>query len=155
MPITDPAKKQSIFSRLYNAVVPQEGIIPRMMGGVMSNRMATQYPDVEKAFAGRSVEFPENAAKVNRIGEMGFLKRKLTGDAYGSTSPFGTIELNMPAIQRDKQDINDVLSHEMAHAGQGISGFLKSFYSREPEDKAINSEVFRKVRKTDIQLPNK
>jgi hypothetical protein len=151
----ETAQKPSILKKLYNKVMPQEGIVPRMFGGVMSNRMATKYPEVEASFAGRSIEFPENAAKVNRIGEMGWLKRKLTGDAYGSTSPLGTIELNMPAIRRDGQDLNDVLSHEMAHAGQGLTGFLKSFYSPEPEHKAINAEVLRKVRKTDIPLRGK
>ncbi len=152
MPETAQKPKQSILNRLYNSVVPQEGFIPRLMGGVMSDRMANKYPEVEKSFAGRSIEFPENAAKVNRIGEMGWLKRKITGDAYGSTSPLGTIELNMDAIRRDKQNLDDVLAHEMAHAGQGVTGFLKSLYSTEPEDKAINAEVFRKVRKTDIPL---
>lgn len=134
---------------------PSPNLVQRLMGGVMSDRMAKKFPEVEAAYAGRSIEFPENAANVRRVGEMGKIKQWLTGNAYGSTSPFGTIELNMDAIRRDKQDVNDVLAHEMAHAGQGMMGHIRSMFgSHEPENKAINAEVFRKVRKGDIQLPN-
>lgn len=132
---------------------PSPNIIQRIMGGVMSDRMAKKHPEVEAAWGGRSLEFPENAANVRRIGEMGKIKQWLTGGAYGSTSPFGTIELNMDAIKRDNQDVNDVLAHEMAHAGQGIMGHIRSMFgSNAPEEKAINAEVFRKVRKGDIPL---
>jgi hypothetical protein len=111
---------------------------------------------MEKAWAGRSREFPENAANVNRIGEMGYLKRKILGDhTYGSTSPFGTIELNMPAIKADNQDINDVLAHEMVHARQGVGGWLKGMLgSPEPDYEAINTESMRNVRRGDIPLRN-
>lgn len=132
---------------------PSPNLIQRLMGGVMSNRMMDKYPEVQGAYNTRSLEAPQDAANVRRIGEMGFLKKMLTGDAYGSTSPFGTIELNMDAIRRDKQDVSDVLSHEMAHAGQGMMGHIKQLFGdRTPEDQAINAEVFRKVRKTDIPL---
>jgi hypothetical protein len=132
---------------------PSPNIVQRIMGGVMSDRTAARNPEMEKAWAGRSLEFPEAAAKVTRLGEMGKLKQMITGGAYGSTSPFGTIELNMDAIKRDNQDINDVLAHEMAHAGQGIMGHIRSMFGdNKPEEKAINAEVFRKVRKGDIHL---
>jgi hypothetical protein len=134
-------------------VAPSPNIVQRIMGGVMSNRMMDKYPEVAGAYNTRSLEAPQDAANTRRIGEMGWLKRKLTGDAYGSTSPFGTIELNMDAIRRDKQDVGDVLAHEMAHAGQGMMGHIRQMFgSREPEDKAISAEVLRKVRKTDIPL---
>lgn len=123
------------------------------MGGVMSDSTAQQWPDLEKAVAGRQIEMPEESAKVNRVMSMGPLFKMLNPDAYAVTGPFKTIALNKDLIEHDKQDVNDVLAHELAHVGQGSRGFLRKFTEPDAvENEAVNREALRKVRRTDIRL---
>ena len=59
----------------------------------------------------------------------------------------------MDQIRADNQNIDDVMAHEMTHAGQGIGGYIRQLFgSRLPENQAINAEGLRKVRRTDIPL---
>lgn len=113
----------------------------------------TEWPELAQKWAGREVEFPEEAGKVNRIGPMNWFEKWKNPDAYAATSPFGTISLNRELIEKDKQNLGDVLTHELGHVGQGKSGFLRQFYEPSKlEDEAVNKEALRKIRRKDIHL---
>lgn len=133
---------------------PSPNIIQKILGdNLISSGLKNKYPEIEGAFMGRQIEMPREANAVTRISEMGPWGRMMSPNAYASTGPFGNIALNMDMIKQDKQDVNDVLAHEMTHARQGMMGHIKSLFgSRAPEDEAINKESMRKVRRTDIQL---
>lgn len=119
----------------------------------LSDQNAQSWPELQSSWAGREIEMPNETNKTNSVGPMGFLQRYLHPDAYASTSPFGNISLNRPLIEKDKQDLSDVLVHELVHVGQGKSGFLKHYINpNEMENEAINKEATRKVRRKDIYL---
>lgn len=110
------------------------------------------WPELQKQWAGREIEYPEDAAKVNSISEMGPFSKWRYPDAYAVTGPLGNIYLNRKLIEKDKQDLSSVLSHELKHVGQGFGGFLRQMYDPNVENEAINREAMRPVRK-DIHLP--
>lgn len=119
----------------------------------MSDKTAKDWPELENAVAGRQIEMPNESAKVNRIMEMGPIFKYFHPDAYAVTGPMGTISMNKQLIKNDKQDVNDVLAHELTHVGQGKSGFLRKFYEPNAvEDEAVNRESMRNVQKGDIFL---
>lgn len=127
---------------------------PRLLRKILGNPQSIKdWPELDSKWAGREIEMPDEAGKVNRIMPMNFLTKFMNPDAYASTSPFGTISLNRELIEKDKQDLGDVLAHEMAHVGQGKSGFLRKFYEpNKVENEAIDKEALRKVRKGNIHL---
>lgn len=152
-----PKKKEKIKSQLNrnqeDRIGPSPTLMRRIFGGPISKSTAKEWPELEATFAGREIEMPSEAAKVNRIIEMGPLTRWMNPDAYAITGPFGTVALNREMIEKEKQDLPDVLVHELAHIGQGKKGFLRKFLNpSDVESEAINREVFRKVRRSDIEL---
>lgn len=131
------------------------GLLRRLLLGEdkLPQNLQDKWPELAKQWAGRQVERPDLAAKVGGISEMGLFSKWMNPDAYGSTSPFGHISLNRDLIEKDKQDLGDVLIHEMTHVGQGQKGFLRKYYEpNKVENEAVNAEGLRKVRKTDIPL---
>ena len=131
----------------------KQSLIRRVFGDPVSDATEQSMPGVRAAWTGRQIERPDLEGSVNSIKPMGIINRWRYPDAYAVTSPFGGIQLNKALIDKDKQDINDVLIHEMAHAKQGGGGFLRKLYNPDPvEHEAINAEALRKVRKTDIPL---
>lgn len=131
----------------------KQSILRRIIGDPISESTDREWPELRKSFAGREIERPDLANKVTSVKPFGLFDYWKNPNAYASTSPFGGIRLNRERIETEKQDLNDVLVHEMAHAGQGLKGFLKSIYNPNKfEDEAINAEALRKVRKGDIHL---
>lgn len=127
----------------------------RLFGGVMSDQTARDWPQLQSEWASQEIRRPELTSKANRVMPMGRLFKWLNPDAYAVTGPFGTIALNRELIEKDKQNLSDVLTHELAHVGQGKKGFLRNFYQpSQVENEAINYEAnnARPVRK-DINLP--
>lgn len=121
----------------------------------MSDASMAENPAIAKSWAGRQIEFPENAKSVISVKPMSMFRKMISNNPYGYTSPLGQISINNDQILADNQNLDDVMAHEMKHANQGIGGFLRqTFGSREPENSAINTEALRKVRNTDIALPN-
>lgn len=132
---------------------PRPSIIRRIFGGPLSESTAQNWPQLQQQWAGREIEMPEETARVNRIINAGPLFRYFNPDAYAVTGPFGTVALNRPLIEKEGQDLGDVLTHELAHIGQGKKGFLRKFYEpSKVEEEAINREAMRKVRRSDIPL---
>lgn len=134
----------------------KQSIIRRIFGDPVSDSTEKSIPGIRAAWTGRQVERPDLEGSVNSIKPMGMFNRWRYPDAYAVTSPFGGIQLNKSLIEKEGQDINDVLIHEMTHAKQGGGGFLRKFYNPSSvENEAINAEAMRKVRKTDIPLRGK
>lgn len=132
---------------------PSSSFLRMLLGGPLSSNLRKSWPELEQSWAGREIEMPEEAADVNKIAEMNWLQKRMYPDTYGVTSPFGTIGLNRELIEKDKQNLGDVLVHELAHVGQGKGGFLRKFYEpNKLEDEAVNREALRNVRREDIPL---
>lgn len=137
-------------------VGPKPNLIRRILGSPMSERTKQEWPELEAAYAGREIEMPEETARANRIINMGPFTRFMNPDAYAVTGPFGTIALNRALIEKENQDLSDILIHELSHVGQGKKGFLRNYFNpSEIENEAINREAMRKVRKGDIYLRGK
>lgn len=134
---------------------PTLSILQRIFGGPMSESTAKEWPALEASMAGRQNEMPVESAKMGRVMPMGRLSKMMYPDAYAVTGPMGTIAMNRELIEKDKQNIDDVLTHELAHVGQGKKGFLRKFYEpNKVEDEAVNREALRNVRREDIRLPD-
>lgn len=143
---------------------PSPGILQKLLTlgrDPLSPATSQGWPELQKAWSGRQVEMPSQAAQTTDISEMGPLSRFLKPDAYASTGPLGGIQLNRQLIEKDKQDVNAVLAHELTHVGQGPWNWIKSNYlgdsqlGEKLEREARDKEVMRKVRTTDIELrPN-
>jgi hypothetical protein len=127
----------------------------RLFGDPISSRTDKSWPELRAAWSGRQIERPDLEGSVTSVAPMGIFNRFRYPDAYAVTGPFGGIQLNRELIDKDKQDINDILIHEMTHANQGGGGFLRKLLTgsmNQDEREAINAEAMRKVRKTDIPL---
>lgn len=129
---------------------PRPSLIRRILG---SGADSQNWPELENEFARMERQFPNEAAKA-RIIPMGPLQRMRTPDAYAATGPLGTIALNRDLIEKEKQNLGDVLSHELAHVGQGGGGFLRGMYDLQSvENEAVNKEAMRVMpKKRDIYL---
>lgn len=146
MPNPNDKQKQGITS-------PSPGLLRRIFGGPMSSGTAKQWPELEQSWAGREIEMPKESTMTNRVRPMNIIERAFNPDAYAKTSIFGNIALNRPMIEGHNQDLSDILVHELAHVGQGKSGFLRRYFNpSEIENEAINREGLRKVRRGDIEL---
>lgn len=134
---------------------PSVSLIQRLLGGPMSESTAREWPALQQSMAGRQIEMPNESAQMARVMPMGRFTKMMNPEAYGATGPLGTIALNRELIERDGQNIDDVLSHELHHVGQGPMGLLRQIYG-DPnvENSAINREAMRNVRREDIPLPN-
>ena len=135
--------------------MPSTSILQRVFGGPMSESTAKEWPALEASMAGRQNEMPVESAKLGRVMPMGRLSKLMYPDAYAVTGPMGTVAMNRELIEKDKQNIDDVLTHELAHVGQGSRGFMRKFYEpNKVEDEAVNREALRNVRREDIRLPD-
>lgn len=134
---------------------PSPNLFRRLMGGrVMSSSMENQWPELQKEFVRREFDMPNEAAKTTRIMNMGPIMRWLHPDAYAVTGPLGTVALNRGLIEKEKQNLGDVLTHELVHVGQGKKGFLKNFVNpNDVEREAIDREAMMKRDRRDIHLP--
>ena len=134
----------------------KQGLIRRIFGDPISQSTDKAWPELRQVWSGRQIERPDLEGHVSSIKPMGIFNKWRYPDAYAVTNPFGGIQLNKELIQSEGQDLSDVLIHEMTHANQGSGGFLRKFYNPgKDENEAINNEALRKVRKTDINLPNR
>lgn len=125
------------------------------MGGVMSDSTAKNWPQLEQEVADAEVNMPNESQATNRVYEMGPVTRFLHPDAYAMTSPLGTIAFNRGLIEQDKQNLGDVVTHELTHIGQGKSAFFKKFQTgglNKLEDEAVNKEAMRPIRRDDVYL---
>ena len=142
------AKEKSLTS-------PSPSLLRRIIGEPVSNNMRQSWPELERSFAGRELEMPQEASKVSKVINMGPFTRWRNPDAYAVTGPMGSIALNRELIEKEKQNLDDVLVHELAHVGQGKKGFLRKFFNPSAvENEAVNREALRKVRREDIRLPS-
>jgi len=135
---------------------PSPGLLRRLLGDPISESTSTRWPALAKAWGGRQIEMPRESAKVTNIGEMGPFTKWRNPEAYAVTGPFGTMRFNRELIEKNKQDLNDVMVHELAHVGQGPLGYLKGIFDPNAQElEPITREAMRKVRKTDISLRGK
>lgn len=133
---------------------PSAGLIGRLIGGPMSSSAARDWPQLEASLAGRQNEMPKEAGGLNYLSTMGPLSKMIYPDAYAVTGPMGTVMMNKELIQKDNQNVDDVLAHELTHVGQGKMGFLRKFYQPDKvENEAIDREAMRNVRREDVNLP--
>lgn len=150
MPEINPAVKPAAKP------APQRSLLRRIFGEPLSQNTAKQWPELEKQWAGRQIEMPNEEGKVTSLGTMNMFDKFRYPDTFGVTGPFGGIKLNRELIEKENADVGDILVHEMTHAGQGSGGFLKRLVNpklgNELENQAINKEALRKVRKHDIEL---
>lgn len=131
----------------------KQSLLRRLFGEPLSEKTGEKWPQLAKSWMGRQVERPDLEGAVTSVGKMGMFNKWRYPDAYAVTNPFGGIQLNRELIEKEKQDVDDILIHEMTHANQGAGGFLRKFYNpSKDEDEAVNAESLRKVRKTDIPL---
>lgn len=129
---------------------PRPSLLRRILG---SGAESQNWPELELEMARMERQFPNETAKA-RLMQMGPLQRWRTPDAYAATGPMGTIALNRQLIERENQNLGDVLSHELAHVGQGPGGFLRNIIDPSGvENEAINKESMRIMpKKRDIYL---
>jgi len=134
---------------------PSPGLLRRLLGSLginpVSEDLNQKWPELQKQWIGQEMESPEATSRVPKVMEMGPISKFLTGDAYAATGPFGTIALNREAIEKEKQDLGDVLAHELGHVEQGPSAMIKQFY-QDMERGPMVKEAFRPRRKKDIYL---
>lgn len=139
-----------------------QGILRSILGG-LSESSKKKWPDLERSWAAREIDMPRETEDTIHVGEMGPISKILFRNAYGITGPLGNISLNRGAIERDKQNLDDVLTHELTHVGQGSkAGILGNFknimsapkdYNLRPMEKeAFQAEQDRKVIRNDIEL---
>ena len=117
----------------------------KIFGGPMSESTQEEWPELAKQWASAEVNMPRETSKVNRIGPMGPVERKLTGGATGRTK-FGNMSINREAVTLDNT-LRDTLVHELTHAGQphrGLVQYLKDIvtpWEKIPaEQEAIEAE---------------
>lgn len=114
------------------------------------------WPELQKQWTNMEMEFPNETQKVPRVHEAGPIFKFFNPDAYAVTGPFGNIALNRDLIEKEGQNLDSVLAHELGHVEQGKKGYLRQFYDRDKlEEEAINKEAFRKRRTRDIHLRGK
>lgn len=125
---------------------------PSFLKSVFS--VPAKWPELEQALADKESVHPDETKGLRKVFQMGPLFKMMNPDAYAVTGPFGTVAMNRELIEKDKQDVADVLTHELAHVQQGKSGFLRKLYNPSAvEDEAINKEAMRKVIRGDIVIP--
>ena len=139
-------------------------LLRKVFGDPLSQRNAEQWPELATSWAGRQVEMPNEAAKVNKLRPMNFIEKAILPGAAGVTWPWGTIALNQNEIKNNGLDLGDTLAHEVKHASQNtVGGFLKKLYNapsdmmkpyheKSQEKEAFNYEYNRPVRRYDINL---
>lgn len=134
---------------------PSPGILRRLLGNVMSDSMGQEWPELASNWASLEQRMPNETAKTNRVMNMGPLMKWMNPDAYAVTGPLGTIALNRGLIDKDKQNLNDVLTHELAHVRQGKKGFLRNIINpSRVENEAIDFEAMHsKPKPKDTNLP--
>ena len=132
---------------------PKQSFLRRIFGDPISETTDKEWPELRGAWSGRQIERPDIEGSVTSVRPMSMFNRWRYPDAYATTNPLGGIQLNRSLIEKEKQDVNDVLIHEMTHAGQGGGGFLRKLFNPSiDENAAINAEAMRKVRKGNIEL---
>lgn len=125
------------------------------MGGVMSDSTAKNWPQLESEIADAEINMPNESQATNRVFEMGPVTRTLYPDAYAMTGPLGTIGFNRGLIEQDKQNLGDVVTHELTHIGQGKQAFYKKYLPgglSALENEAVNKEAMRPIRRDDVYL---
>lgn len=148
-------KKKQQVSQAAIISAPSPGWKSRIFGAPMSDASIEANPEIAKSFSGRSVEFPEAAKNVMSVKPMSTFRKMISGNPYGYTSPLGQISINLDQIRADQQNIDDVMAHEMEHANQGVMGYFRNILGiGNDEERAINKEALRNVRRTDIPLRN-
>lgn len=107
--------------------------------------------------ASAEIRMPEAAKRLRMAREMGPVSKFLWPNAQAITGPFGTMAFNPELIEKEQANLGDVVTHEMAHVGQGPMAVLKSMFSPSARTKyeyeAINKEALRPGKKGDINLP--
>lgn len=135
---------------------PSQSLLRRLLGHNPNVISAGGWPELAQNWASREIEMPNETGQVNRIQPMGWLGKALSGGAYASSNPLtGIMSVNRDAIDKDNQNLGDVLTHELTHMGQGPMGMIRGLFSNQMEDEAVNAEAFRKVRRKDIHLRGK
>lgn len=127
---------------------------------------AGDWPELHQSWAGREIEMPKETAATRKVRPMNWYEKYWAApDADAVTWPYlGTIALNRDLIEKNKQNLGDVLVHELTHVGQNrntsILDFLKrmipggsgSYYEDPRETQAFEAERKRPVRRHDIEL---
>ncbi len=141
---------------------PSPSIIRRLLNsGAVSERTQGQYPELGAAWANMERTMPRETAATHRIAPMGSLGKLLYGNAYAVANPLTrTIGVNRELIAKDKQNLEDILTHELTHIHQkpSIVSGLKKLYTapeNQPEEiEALEAERKRpRARLKDIYLP--
>lgn len=128
------------------------------MLGVSNNE---EWPELERQWAGRELEMPEETMATRKVRQMNLLERFMQPQAVGITWPWGTIALNRELINPD--ELGDTLVHELTHIGQrrksGLVKHLKEIMMASPEylarpyeQEALAAEQQRKIRRGDVYL---
>lgn len=138
---------------------PSPGILRRIFGGPISESVQNEYPELAKAWAHQEFTMPQETTMTNRVSPMGPLGRFLSGGAYAAANPIlGTISLNRQLIERDQQNLEDILTHELTHIRQKpslMAGFRKYYTPPEnvpEEQEALAAEQNRPRGRGDIYL---
>lgn len=108
-------------------------------------------------------EYPTETQQVPRIGEMGLINKFLNRGNYANTNPFGMININTDAVNKEGGDIDSILAHELKHVNQvksmgPIMSLWKGLTNSQPlEDEAYKEEENRNKRmlgfRKDVNLP--
>lgn len=146
---------------------PSESWRRRLLGNPVSEKTATQWPELARSWLGREIEMPNQTAATNSVRPMNFVEKMIMPDAAAATYPWGTIALNRGQIEKNQVDLGDTLVHELTHVGQNqktnmfqkgvnnIKNLFTSYSDKNTEKEAFDAQYSRPVRRFDISLLNK
>lgn len=145
------------------ATAPTPGLLRRIFGGPISESTQEEWPELASAWAQQEFAMPSETTWTNRVRPFNFIEKWLNPQADAIQWPWGTIAINKPLVERDKQDLGDVLTHELTHVGQTKRGGWGDFisrmrekdipYYRRPSEMAAFEAEKKRKKPTDIHLP--
>lgn len=154
--------KKGQFQKSYSP--PSPNVARKLWNSsAMSEDVTKQYPDLASAWAGREIEMPAEAAATRNVRPMNWIENKFSGDdTVAMTWPWGTIAINPDRAKQQKQNLGEVLAHELVHVGQNSNPMnllrnayhnLKPYGAEQPrEAEAFEYTARRPVRTKDISL---
>lgn len=131
----------------------------------MSQATKQKYPDMDLAWLQMQSQMPKEAGWVNSLRPMNWLEQHLAAPgAQATTLPWGTILFNPQNYSQNVRP-DDLIAHELTHAGQiqqhPYSWFLSTMMNRQKysdrsyEGEAFATEAKRKAKRKDIPLKPK
>lgn len=121
---------------------PSPGLLQRLFGALPSD-VDKSWPELSKSFDKMQRENPTATAST-MVRPMGPIAKMLHPNAYGYTSPWGTVSLNRELMNEDKADLDSTLAHELVHVNQtNRLGAIRTIYNNLTGNQALEDEAYK------------